>query len=145
MGHTERQVLDQAINTVQFAQRHNVVVGGESKVMQQTRSMALRLGHMPGTMAYLEFINGCLEAAVKHFENPNPPVQHGWFMVPVQLDGGISAEAHFRLDEEEDIAEIEVWSRGQDLWQLLGQVAEQDVRDQVYREVPALLMGAAND
>lgn len=142
MGHTERQALDQVINTVQFTQLHNVVVGGESDVMQNARRVALRLGHTPGTRAYLEFVNGCLEAAVKHFENPNPDVKHGWFMVPVQLDNGISAEAHFRVDADDDIAEIEVWSRGQDLWPLLGEHAERDVNEQINRELPALLMGA---
>jgi hypothetical protein len=131
-----------AINTVQFAQLHNVVVGGESKVMQQARGWAARMGFAPMTREYSETLVIALEAACKHFENPNPDVKHGWFMVPVQLDNGISAEAHFRVDADDDIAEIEVWSRGQDLWPLLGEHAERDVNEQINRELPALLMGS---
>lgn len=127
-----------SISTVQRVMEHNQRAGGESSFMRNARGTALRLGHQPGTMAYLEFINGCLEAAVKHFENPNPDVKHGWFMVPVQLDGGISAEAHFCLDADDDIEQIEVWSRGQDLWPLLNESAERDVNACVIERIRAL-------
>lgn len=131
-----------AITTVQFAAEHNVLSGGESSVMQNARRVALRLGHTPGTRAYLEFVNGCLEMACKTNEAQAPDVKPGWLVLPRAMLEQITAEVHFRVDDDGDIAEVEVWCNRVDLWMLLDRAYQNDIERQIHEALPGLLRQA---
>lgn len=117
-------------------------IPGESQAMQDARHSALRIGHQPGTVAYLQFVNGCLDIALQTHESHGPDVKPGWLVLPRAMLEQITPEVHFRIDDDGDIAEVEVWCKRVDLWMLLDRAYQDDIENQIKEALPGLLRQA---
>lgn len=127
-------------STVAFALAHNQRGATESKALRMARANAQRLNYIPGTAAYASFVAGCVEGDCKDMERKlsAPAPQHGFFVLPNVVLGRLTVEVHFSLDSEGDLDAIEVWLGSSDVWPLMSESAEEDVRRQIFRALPDL-------
>lgn len=139
--------MSAAITGLTLADVHNRFAHTESKAMQRARANAKRLNYAPCTTAHDSFVMGCLEGDCKDMERKlsAPAPQHGLFVLPNVVLGRLTVEAHFSLDSEGDLDAIEVWLGSADVWPLMGELAESDVRRQVFKALPDLQRQRARD
>ncbi len=135
------------IHGLKLADVHKVFAHTESKSIQRARANADRLGYVSGSMERDSFILGCLEGDCKDMERKlsAPAAQHGFFVLPNVVLGRLTVEVHFSLDRDGDLDAVEVWLGSSDVWPLMSEHAEEDVRRQVFKALPDLQRQRARD
>lgn len=135
------------IHGLKLADVHKVFAHTESKSIQRARANADRLGYVADSTGRDSFILGCLEGDCKDMERKlsAPAPQHGFFVLPGVVLGRLTVEVHFSLDRDGDLDAVEVWLGSSDVWPLMSEHAEEDVRRQVFKALPELQRQRARD